>query len=61
MTDDQQRKDKIERALCDKKVGSRPWWMGVDQYGPCYCIRLKGHDGDCWCAHTKPDNNQEGA
>ena len=39
---------------CGRQVGSRPWWMGPDQYDPCHCIRDKGHDGECRCTHTGP-------
>jgi hypothetical protein len=41
-----------QRAACAKPVGSKPWWMGVDQYDQCYCVLPPGHDGDCACSHT---------
>lgn len=40
---------------CNQKVGERPWWMGVYQYDPCYCILDIGHDGECKCSHTIND------
>ncbi len=36
---------------CDKPVGSRPSWMGVDQYDPCRCMLARGHLGGCVCEH----------
>lgn len=43
-------------STCIGTVGTRPSWMGIDQYdGPCPCILDAGHDGICVCDHTKPD------
>lgn len=42
------RKIKLE---CRQPVGSRPWWMGVDQYDQCYCILSPLHLGKCRCSH----------
>lgn len=39
-------------AACGKRVGSKPWWMGNDQYDPCRCLRAEGHEGECQCEHT---------
>lgn len=40
---------------CGIDAGSRPYWMGVDQYDPCPCVRPRGHDGEHGCAdHDKP-------
>lgn len=39
-----------EPEQCGKPVGSKPWWMGVDQYDPCPCTREPDHDGLCECA-----------
>jgi hypothetical protein len=29
--------------------------MGADQYDPCYCLLVAGHDGECKCSHTIDD------
>ena len=54
----------MSEEQCGKAVGTRPWWMGVDQYVPCPCILPKGHEG--WehkCIHTidKEDQGLGGA
>lgn len=37
---------------CDKPVGEKPWWMGVDQWdGPCECVLEESHDDECKCSH----------
>lgn len=36
---------------CGKPVGSRPYWMGVDQYDQCYCNQTEGHAPPCVCSH----------
>lgn len=46
-------------TVCNKKVGSKPWWMGSDQYDPCYCLLDKDHDGECKCSHTIGDENDK--
>lgn len=43
---------------CNKKVGSKPWWMGDYQYDPCYCILEPGHAGECACDHMLDDQNR---
>lgn len=43
---------------CGKDVGSRPEWMGVDQYDPCPCLLDLGHDGGCACDHTGRETDQ---
>ena len=42
--------------FCRKGVGTRPSWMGVDQYDSdrCRCILPTGHDEPCACEHTAP-------
>lgn len=41
---------------CKGTLGSRPEWMGVDQYDPCRCRLDRGHDGPHWCEHLgSPD------
>jgi hypothetical protein len=42
--------------LCKKDVGTRPYWMGVDQYDACPCLLPKGHDGGCVCKHSPPES-----
>lgn len=41
-----------DAPACGGRVGSKPWWMGSDQYDPCHCLRAEGHDGECQCEHT---------
>lgn len=40
-----------DRPKCNKRVNSRPWWMGVDQFDPCFCVLDKNHEGLCICSH----------
>lgn len=40
-------------GLCRKAVGTRPSWMGQDQYASCRCVLPLDHKGDCACEHTK--------
>lgn len=40
-----------QEARCRKPVGTKPWWMGVDQYDQCRCLLPPGHDGECACEH----------
>ena len=47
---------KLNQSVCNKRVGSRPFWMGVDQYDPCYCLLPAGHKDDCKCEHTIKDD-----
>lgn len=43
---------------CGRTVGQRPYWMGDGQWEStkCSCIRPPGHDDECWCEHTKPED-----
>lgn len=40
---------------CNKNVGTKPYWMGVDQYDQCHCVLDDGHDGKCVCSHGISD------
>lgn len=42
---------------CIDTLGSRPSWMGVDQYDPCRCKLPNGHDGDHLCSHDAAEPN----
>lgn len=43
-------------VICEKEIlGTKLWWLGPDQSDPCYCVRLKGHDGECACEHNLPE------
>ena len=44
---------------CPGTVGSRPYWMGVDQYDPCPCILPPGHEGKHACAHDVPEGSED--
>jgi hypothetical protein len=44
---------------CEGTLGSRPWWMGVDQYDPCRCDLPFGHDGEHQCKHTRQESSGE--
>lgn len=43
-------------ALCGLPVGSKPSWMGVDQYDPCKCILPTDHEPPCKCSHQVRDS-----
>lgn len=46
------RPDPVKPVYCEGRVGSRPWWMGQDQWdGGCRCVLAPNHDGDCLCEH----------
>lgn len=48
--------DRHRLVRCKGTLGSRPEWMGVDQYDPCRCRLNEGHDGPHWCEHLgSPD------
>lgn len=40
---------------CGLDVGQRPYWMGIDQYDPCPCVRKRGHllEHECVHGHTR--------
>lgn len=41
---------------CEGTLGTRAYWMGVDQYDPCQCRLDNGHEGPHWCEHLdEPD------
>lgn len=43
-------------ARCGVDLGTKPYWMGVDQYDPCPCLLPNGHDGAHVCEHTNMDS-----
>lgn len=40
---------------CTATLGRRPEWMSPDQYSPCRCGRLKGHEPPHACGHENPE------
>lgn len=45
-----------QKPTCEGRVGSKPYWMGVDQWdGGCRCLLEPNHDGKCLCEHDLDD------
>ena len=42
---------KRHETRCTHDVGRRPSWMSPDQYDPCTCTLLAGHEPPCRCIH----------
>lgn len=42
---------------CKQPMGTKPWWMGVDQYDPCPCVLPSNHTEDHECKHGVKEGN----
>lgn len=45
------RRESAHPQRCSGTLGSRPSWMSPDQYDPCRCTLVVGHDGPHTCEH----------
>lgn len=46
-------------TICGKPVGSKPYWLGSDQWDPCYCLLINLHIGDCKCKHMLEEDSDD--
>ena len=48
---------KENKQKCGINMGTKPWWMGPDQYDPCPCVLDVDHKNDHECKHGIKENN----
>lgn len=41
----------VVQVPCGRDAGRRPAWMSLDQYDPCPCVLVAGHEPPCACEH----------